>query len=196
MKQPTDVYLHYDTLSLKSSAAIIGLGAGFFSLGDGDTLRLSPRYWSVTLAEQEPMGRTIDAASLDWWRTDGEYSDPMNEAKFTLAEAFSRMLSEIEETADIEAVRVWVWNSMLEGAITQSLIETFDVVAPWRYWNVFEARTFTNVPLLYAGEDEQPAPHGVSPRSHIDRRIEAIQTAHFALAARFDNAPQLEVIAR
>jgi hypothetical protein len=180
----TDVYLHYDTMSLRANAAILGLGAAFFRL-DHESGPVESVYFTVSLCDQAVLGRSMDPATVEWWRTEapyGRFPDPVWE----LRDAFARCLSLIEDACP--DARIWVWNTMLEGAITQSLLDAFDVRAPWRYWNVVEGRTFVDIPSAYRGAMSPPAPSGISPQHQMEERVRLLRGAHAELAIAFDEA--------
>jgi hypothetical protein len=172
----TDAYIHFDTLSLKPNAAILGVGLGLFNLEQRD---VTPEvtYITTTLVNQEQWGRECAYESLEWWRSDAPYNDPLAESgRMLLNEAMATILTVLESRT--KDPRIWFASAMCEGGIMQSLMDLFEVTdVPWRYWDVNCVRTFLGMTSRYTGK-QLVQPYGVSPRDHIFMRVDLIRDLH------------------
>lgn len=179
----SDVLFHVDSIGVRPSATVIGLGFVPFNIESlldiGD-----PTYVSV-LSGSYQQHRTADEESLAWWSHDAPYPAPLGSTPpgNALEHLFVRVL-------DYQPQRIWFW-TMHASAIMHSLLDDTELVPPWEYHQLREARTFCNTVYRLIHGHVMPTPHGDSPEHQLERRAAAIQECTAVLIDKFRPVPEI-----
>lgn len=136
-----DVMLDLETFDTKPSAAIVSIGAVRFDVNEpgvlGETL-----YVNVDLDSNLELGRTVSAATIEWWL------DQSSEARqrlvelpvLELPEALSR-LSQFIRAGD----RVWGNGAGFDNVIVADAYRSCKLAQPWQFWSDMCYRTLKTV---------------------------------------------------
>jgi len=158
--------LDLETLSSKSNAVIVSMGAVYFG-GDktGKTF-----YRVLDDLEQQEVGRHISQDTLKWWAGQSEEAQKVLYAKGISATA---ALEEFSEFLGDKNIRVWGNGADFDNIILGSLYDDLSLKRPWSYSNNRCFRTIKNI--LSA---DAPARKG----THHNALDDAIYQAEWAIA--------------
>lgn len=154
-KKYGNIMIDLETLSTKTNASIIEIGAVEFNKETGETgaeldILISPSEWTK-------YGRHVDGDTIKWWMgqdksaTERFFQDSAESDK-TLYYALCRLESFVracdncdKQTQDKERVVVWGNGSTMDITILQSAYEYHNWQTPWQYWAVNDVRTIVNL---------------------------------------------------
>ena len=130
-----------ETLSCDSKAVFPVICAVMF---DSKTFEIGDIFYQVIgIRDQIKAGRTIDAATLEWWM---KQSDEARSAIFVDQNSIENVLIEFCSWMPKESI-VWANGIDFDLAI---LSDAYDREIPWKYWNQRDVRTVVKLSLLDA----------------------------------------------
>ena len=136
-----------ETLGTNVDAPIISIGAAYFDIDKkqiGDTF-----YMVCDVADQmDSKIRFADASTIKWWMQQSgaakavfkDGHKPTKEVLETLRQWIMTHAGSKAQTTN--KCIVWGNGSSFDITLMETLFKAYDVVVPWRFWNVMDLRTF------------------------------------------------------
>lgn len=168
------VVLDLETASTQSNAAVVSIGACFFS-PSLPTLMFMEFYGHLSLGACEDVGLHIDPETIKWW--DSQPEEMRKEAFKGPPEGCSSLLTLVdfaEWITDLQkeykAVRIWGYGANFDPVVLGNCMDAFDVKVPWKYSDVRCARTILK---LLPSNDRLEQPDHLKHHALWDARYEA-----------------------
>lgn len=178
----TDVLFHVDSLGVRPSSKVVGMGLVPFNIETMLDIG-SPLYGALS-AEYQPE-RTTDLDSLNWWAHDAPYPLPWSDASHH--DAVDWLLHFFAETTPH---RVWFW-TMSTCGVLHSLLDDVGREPPWEHHRLREGRTFCSSVYRVQHGHVMPTPYGETPERQLERRAASIQECWDVLYGRFHPVPEV-----
>lgn len=162
-----NVMIDLETLSTKSNAVVISIGAVYF--GDdklGDTF-----YAILDSTDQQEVGRHISQDTLKWWAQQSEQARAVFDKPATPT---AKVLADFADYLGDKNLQIWGNGADFDNIIWGSLYEDFSIKKPWSYGNNRCYRTIKNILV---------SPTGLPPRrgTHHNALDDAIHQAEWAM---------------
>lgn len=173
MKKVVNIALDIETLSKRSTAAIIYIAAKVFSLGEnkatGETMEFKQ---AVDATSCVMLGLDIDPATVKWWSERPEKAKEQFSYSYKLLYALmglSDFIQKVKEENGVDEVVVWSQGTdfdiaILRNAFVAAYNDRTEKHLPWNYVNVRDSRTFIHegVRLIDPSVDD---PYSIIPKS-------------------------------
>lgn len=150
MKKVLNIAVDIETLSKRSTAAIIGIAAKVFSLGNDIVVESAEFKVAVDATSCAMLGFDIDPSTVDWWshrpkevKSQFDYTMSIS----TCLYSFISFIDDVKKNNNAEVVRIWCQGTDFDIAILRNAFvavynEREEKTIPWEYKNVRDARTF------------------------------------------------------
>lgn len=142
-KHYTDLMIDLETLSTKPNAVTLSTGLVAFNLDRG-----TGTHWEGHLTtfgthhhqqDQLRRGRRIDRDTEAWWAKQSQSARLVFSEEAATCDSvesgLGHVLDFIHANTDPWTVRVWGNGSDFDNVILSSLLETYGLSAPWKFWN-------------------------------------------------------------
>lgn len=137
-----DAMIDIETLDTETTGVILSIGACVFDPMTGEIT--DELYLEINKERQLLMGRTISAATLDWWMTQPEDERNRviidNEDKLELGQALLSLSSFIPETS-----KVWANGIDFDLKLLEHAYKDVGVKVPWLFYNTDHVRTIARL---------------------------------------------------
>lgn len=150
MKKVVNIAVDIETLSKRSTAAIIGIAAKAFSLGANKVKERAEFKYAVDATSCAMLGMDFDNATVEWWSkkpaaVKEQFSYGYN-IKHVLGE-LGKFLCDVKKENEAEEVVVWCQGtdfdiSILRNAFVLANNDREEKTIPWKFTNVRDSRTF------------------------------------------------------
>lgn len=150
LKEYTDAMLDVETLGVDPDCVVLSIGIVFFNLVDEDdyeTLDDFNRSFYVALNTQDQIdnGRSVTFSTIKWWKEQNVQA----QAVFKECEEVERrslsnaaILGNINsQFGDCKDICLWGNGSGFDNPIFNSLLKTYGLDNPFRFWNDNDLRT-------------------------------------------------------
>ena len=133
----TEVMLDIESLSTKTNASILTIGAIRFNRHD---FKVKEKFYKrITKESNEHFNRHFDENTISWWHSQSE------EAKKEIFENKDRinLSSALQELSIFcrGASKIWANGVAFDIPILESAYEACDLDTPWRFWIIRDVRT-------------------------------------------------------
>ena len=128
-----------ETLGTGPKAVVTSIGVTVFNLDESE---LDTFYIEVPVQPQLDKGRVVTASTISWW------FDQIKQGARCPVEltASTKCLFELAQFLDrYSDCELWAHGTTFDIVIVESLFEDFEVKVPWKFWNVMDCRTITNL---------------------------------------------------
>jgi hypothetical protein len=137
----SEVMLDIETLSTKTNASILTIGAVKFNRHD---FKVKEKFYKrITKESNEHFNRDFNQDTIDWWITQSE------QAKKEIFENKDRinLSSALQELSIFcrGASKIWANGICFDIIILQSAYEACDLDVPWKFWNILDVRTIYDI---------------------------------------------------
>ncbi len=180
MKRVVNIAVDIETLSKRSTAAIIGIAAKPFSLGSNTVVDGSALWVPVDATSCAMYGLDFDPATVKWWSERPEEVKKQFNYPCSLWYALRELetfISNTKKNNDADDVVIWCQGSdfdipILRNAFVEVNNDREEKTVPWKYTNVRDARTFIyeSVRLI---NPEAETPYSAIPNNHEWRKHDA-----------------------
>jgi hypothetical protein len=136
------IMLDNETLSTRTSAAILSIGAVRFDLHSG-TIDDSGFYSSVSIDSNVESGRHISESTIVWWMDQGEPAKKLfTEPKVPLLQS----LLALTEFIGDDDCQIWSCGADFDIPMLAHAYHSFGLEAPWKFYNANCYRTYKKLP--------------------------------------------------
>lgn len=171
MTKIINIALDLETLSRRANAAIIGIAAKTFCLGENKVKDGASFFRGVDATSCAMLGFDIDPATVEWWAHKPEkvkeqfaYNRPI---QWVLNELFN-FVNKVKADNNAGIVHVWCQGTDFDIAVIRNAFvaannDRAEDTIPWKYADVRDSRTFIfeGVRLLYPDVED---PYSVIPK--------------------------------
>lgn len=133
------VMLDLETMSTKSNAAIVSIGAVMFSKDDGIVDKF---YRTVDLRTSKAAGLHIDPETVKWW---GQQSEEAQKALTIDNVSLNQALDDFTEWYGKEKIPVWGNGSTFDNVILSHAYDSLNLTKPWPWYLDYCYRTMKNI---------------------------------------------------
>ena len=131
-----NICLDLETISVKSNAVIVSIGAVRFDFMSDETedfeIHINPR-------SSKEYGLHIDPATLDWWKkTNLSAAEIWMKSDIDLKTAMEAF---VQFTGDNKDTLWFSQGSTFDFPILQSSLDVLNIPYPWKFWQVRDLRT-------------------------------------------------------
>lgn len=142
-----DIMIDIETLSTKSNALILCIGAIKFNTENIDSFdNLSKFYCLIDIEDSKKYNLDIDDKCIEWWNKQplkDEIFGTQEYKKLTLKEAllnFNKWYN-----SDVIINNVWAQGINFDIPILENAYIKTNIKIPWKYWNVRDSRTMCKI---------------------------------------------------
>ena len=164
MKKIANIAVDIETLSKRSTAAIIGIAAMPFSLGYDQVANEGAYFHMAIDATSCAMhGLHFDQSTVEWWSKQPEDAKRQFDYTHDIVHALEALAFYIRETKKdngADVVRIWCQGTDFDISILRNVFalvfnDPKEEKLPWNYYDVRDSRTFINegLRLLYPSDD-------------------------------------------
>ena len=150
MKKGVNIAVDIETLSKRSTAAIIGIAAKAFSLGENKAKEVSVFKYAVDATSCAMLGMDFDNETVEWWSK--KPADVKEQFKYgysigTALHELTAFINDIKKLNDADEVIVWCQGTdfdipILRNAFVLANNDRAEKTIPWKFTNVRDSRTF------------------------------------------------------
>lgn len=136
----TDISIDLETLSTRSDAAIVSIGAQAFDRNTGEMG--ATLYYPVQLKTSIPVGH-VDGGTLSWWMRQSAEARSVFEANgVPLATALHELTTFVSrQITDEPGVKVWGNGATFDISILEHAYRSLSQGEPWEFWDIRDMRT-------------------------------------------------------
>lgn len=193
MKKVLNIAVDTETLSRRSTAAIIGIAARVFD-PDGGCVEGEDRDFHVAIDATScaMLGMDFDQDTVDWWSRKSDEQKKQFELTDRIKSALSKFSIFIEDMMllnEADIVRIWCQGTdfdipILRNAFVSAYKDRSEKTIPWKFNEVRDSRTYIleNIRLMYPNCED---PYSVIPKradwnkhdalSDVDQLIHNVQ---------------------
>lgn len=208
MKKVLNIAVDTETLSKRSTAAVIGIAARVFD-PDGGCVEGEDKCFHVAIDATScaMLGMDFDQDTVDWWsrksdeqKKQFELTDRINKALSN----FSIFIDDMKLLNDADIVRIWCHGTdfdvpILRNAFVSANNDRAEKTIPWEFNEVRDSRTYIleNIRLMYPNCEE---PYSVIPKrpdwnkhdalSDVEQLIHNVQWVTRQLTKRLAHKPR------
>lgn len=208
MKKVLNIAVDTETLSKRSTAAVIGIAARVFD-PDGGCVEGEDKCFHVAIDATScaMLGMDFDQDTVDWWsrksdeqKKQFELTDRINKALSN----FSIFIDDMKLLNDADIVRIWCHGTdfdvpILRNAFVSANNDRAEKTIPWEFNEVRDSRTYIleNIRLMYPNCEE---PYSVIPKrpdwnkhdalSDVDQLIHNVKWVTRQLTKRLAHKPR------
>lgn len=164
MKKTINIALDLETLSRRTTAAIIGVAAKAFSLGENKVREDASFFQSVDATSCAMLGFDIDPTTVEWWahkpdKVKKQFSD--NRSIGWALNSLCEFVNKVKVDNGADTVRIWCQGTDFDIAVIRNAFvvvnkDREENAVPWKYVDVRDSRTFIceGVRLLYPSVED------------------------------------------
>ena len=208
MKKQINIAVDIETLSKRSTAAIIGIAARVFD-PDGGCVEGEDKDFHVSIDATScaMLGMDFDPGTVEWWSKKPEEVKKQFELTESIKNALSHLslfVEDIKLANDADEVIIWCQGTDFDIPILRNAFvcvnnDREEKTLPWKYINVRDSRTYIleNIRLMYPNCEE---PYSVIPKrpdwnkhdalSDVDQLIHNVQWVTRQLTNRLAHEPR------
>ena len=208
MKKQINIAVDIETLSKRSTAAIIGIAARVFD-PDGGCVEGEDKDFHVSIDATScaMLGMDFDPGTVEWWSKKPEEVKKQFELTESIKNALSHLslfVEDIKLANDADEVIIWCQGTDFDIPILRNAFvcvnnDREEKTLPWKYINVRDSRTYIleNIRLMYPNCEE---PYSVIPKrpdwnkhdalSDVDQLIDNVQWVTRQLTNRLAHEPR------
>lgn len=208
MKKQINIAVDIETLSKRSTAAIIGIAARVFD-PDGGCVEGEDKDFHVSIDATScaMLGMDFDPGTVEWWSKKPEEVKKQFELTESIKNALSHLsifIEDIKLANDADEVIIWCQGTDFDIPILRNAFvcvnnDREEKTLPWKYINVRDSRTYIleNIRLMYPNCEE---PYSVIPKrpdwnkhdalSDVDQLIHNVQWVTRQLTNRLAHEPR------
>lgn len=137
----TDVVIDLETGDTNTATgAVLSIGAVAFNAAHGMPPDDAPTFHeALDLDDQLRRGRTISASTFTWWLGQSEPARlalaSMQDEAMPPAEGLAAFVDWLRAHTDLSRVRVWGNGANFDNPMLTSLLATYGVKLPWKFYN-------------------------------------------------------------
>lgn len=171
MRKTINIALDLETLSRRTTAAIIGIAAKAFSLGEDKVKGEAKFFQGVDATTCAMLGLDIDPDTVKWWSEKSQQAKEQFGYNHALHWALSDLcdfVKKVKEENEADEVHVWCQGTDFDIAVIRNAFvvannDRAEKTIPWKYVNVRDSRTFIfeGIRLLYPNVED---PYSVIPK--------------------------------
>lgn len=179
----TDIMIDLETLSTRSDAAIVSIGAVAFDIKTGKVL--DTLYKTIALSDQPHYGH-IDPATVRWWLQQSDdarkaITDMEQPLHPRLALAFASAFIALYNATEKNKLQLWSNGSSFDLVILRNAFQRFGMRPAWNHWQERDCRTLVDLARDIAGVDvKQTTPFTGTAHNALD---DALHQAAYVSAA-------------
>ena len=208
MKKQINIAVDIETLSKRSTAAIIGIAARVFD-PDGGCVEGEDKDFHVSIDATScaMLGMDFDPGTVEWWSKKPEEVKKQFELTESIKNALSHLsifIEDIKLANDADEVIIWCQGTDFDIPILRNAFvcvnnDREEKTLPWKYINVRDSRTYIleKIRLMYPNCEE---PYSVIPKrpdwnkhdalSDVDQLIHNVQWVTRQLTNRLAHEPR------
>lgn len=170
MRKTINIALDLETLSKRTTAAIIGIAAKAFSLGENKVKEEAKFFQGVDATTCAMLGLDIDPDTVKWWSEKPQQAKEQfgyNHALRWALNDLCEFVKKVKEDNEADEVHVWCQGTDFDIAVIRNAFvvannDRAEKTIPWKYVNVRDSRTFIfeGIRLLYPSVED---PYSVIP---------------------------------
>lgn len=170
MKKIINIALDLETLSKRTTAAIIGIAAKAFSLGEDKVKEEAKFFQGVDATSCAMLGFDIDPSTVEWWSKKPAEAKSQFDYNHNICWVLSDLcdfVKKVKEENEADEVHVWCQGTDFDIAVIRNAFvvannDRAEKTIPWKYVNVRDSRTFIfeGIRLLYPNVED---PYSVIP---------------------------------
>lgn len=175
----TDIMIDLETLSTRSDAAIISIGACIFDLKTGEIT--DTFYKAIGLFDQKHYGH-IDPETVSWWLEqpdDTRLDIASTSGDQTLYEALIK-LREFVRRHLTDSSRLWSNGSSFDLVILRNAYQRNQMNVIWKYWQERDCRTIYDLAKDICGIDVKSSQRTDTPHHALDDAIDQSKNVSWA----------------
>ena len=138
-----------EALGKNYGSILFELGACAFDKFSGEVSSSFEAY--IDIEDAKTHGLTTDQSTLDWWESQGGFSQHPNAAPHKKA-----MKAFVEWVEAQEFEEIWVWGMDYDLPIIKRCLEVVEIAIPWKYWMARDGRTLWNIAFPDEKLDKKP----------------------------------------
>lgn len=210
MKKVLNIAVDTETLSTRSTAAVIGIAARAFD-PDGGCVKGEDRgfHMAIDATSCAMLGMDFDPDTIDWWSRKSDEQKKQFELTESIKNALKYLSLFIEDMKlqnEADIVRIWCQGTdfdipILRNAFVSANNDRAEKTIPWKFNEVRDSRTYIleNIRLMYPNCED---PYSVIPKrpdwnkhdalSDVDQLIFNVQWVTRQLINRLAPKPQEE----
>lgn len=123
-----------------SDVVVISIGACFFDDIAGE---IGAKFsMNLDIADQLKT-RVVDAGTLKWWMTQSDAAKKVfSEAAAPTDLVLKTFVAWVVANASVDQVRPWGNGSSFDISIMEDILRQYRIEVPWKFYNVYDLRTF------------------------------------------------------
>ena len=136
-----DVMIDLETLGTASDTVVLSIGAVEF---DVKTKKLGRTFYcELPIQSQINMGRSITAATLNWWMKQEGSAQAVLDAAMSCKDNLDVLVNDFHTfLGTSRPLSVWGNGATFDISILESLFKDVNLKAPWAFTHVMDLRTF------------------------------------------------------
>lgn len=150
MKDYSDAMIDVETLGTDPDCVVLSVGIVFFNINEEDNYETldDPKrsvYFALNPQEQIDMGRSVTFQTIDWWQEQDVMARKvfkeclkLDKADADNSDILRRIMHTLGECKDI---CLWGNGSGFDNPIWNSLLKTYQIKNPFKFWNDNDLRT-------------------------------------------------------
>lgn len=150
MKKVVNIAVDIETLSMRPTAAIIGIAAKPFSLGNNTIIEGSVFNQPVDATSCAMLGLDFDPATVEWWSKQPEETKKQFQYPCSLwyvLRGLAEFIESVKRANEADDVVIWCQGAdfdipILRNAFVMVNKDRAEKTEPWKHTNVRDARTF------------------------------------------------------
>lgn len=129
-----DVSIDIETMSTRSDAAVVGIGAVAFSLTE---MKLGARFYAaIDLDTCQAAGLRLDAGTVTWWMKQSDTArSALTRNTRPLADVLDEFHAFLIGVGPTNEIKVWGNGPGFDNAILANAYAAAGKPLPWKYWN-------------------------------------------------------------
>jgi hypothetical protein len=167
-----------ETLSTKTNAVILSIGAVKFKHDDPDSDPYDPLYLLPNVDEQMELGRDVMDETVEFWGNVAKNNPAVYEDTFTQEGRVSikEVLDDINKWLVSGPDRIWGQGYGFDMTIIESLYQDAGRNTPWKFWTVRDSRTFLSLYNIKPGKENTTHLHNAL--ADADVQAKCVQKAY------------------
>lgn len=150
MKKVVNIALDIETLSRRSTAAIISIAAKTFSLGEAKVKESTEFKYAVDATSCAMLGMDFDNETVEWWSKKPDVVKEQFYYGYNIRHvlgALGTFVVEVKKINEADEVVVWCQGTdfdipILRNAFVLANNDRAEKTIPWKFTNVRDSRTF------------------------------------------------------
>ncbi len=148
----SDIMLDIETMSTKTNAAIVSIGAVGFNVIKNEVYKENTFYAELNWQDQDfDYDRHIDPDTVAWWEKQSKEARKSLNGTKDLRESLLS-LSEWVLLNGSQTVKVWANAPSFDCVIVKSAMDQCGIAHPWKFWNEMDCRTIQHMFFTARGQ--------------------------------------------